>query len=300
MHYYEHHIGDYDAATAHLSILEDGVYCRLLRLYYRKEQPIPSDMAMACRLIRAISKDERKAVEVVLAEFFTLGADGWRQKRCDVDIERYQKKAERNREVGKLGGRPRKTATQAEPTDNPGGLQAEPTQNPPQEPRTKNQEPIQEIQGRATSSVAARAGPEVETQGHEPTPAGLVCRAIRAAGMADANPGDPRLLELIRQGAAVEEFQAATVDAVAKGKPWGWMLGAVVGKRRDAHAIALAPPIPVGPPWHETRSGIIAKGVELGLGGWDEAEWAAGRAPIFSAYTRQVFKAAGHNERDSA
>lgn len=89
MNYYEHHIGDYDAATAHLSMLEDAAYSRLMRLYYRKECPIPADIATACRLIRASSKDERKAVETVLREFFVLGDDGWHQVRCDADIARY-------------------------------------------------------------------------------------------------------------------------------------------------------------------------------------------------------------------
>jgi len=141
LNYYEHHIGDYDSATSHLSMLEDAAYSRLMRLYYRKELPIPADTAEACRLIRAHSKDERKAVESVLREFFSLEVDGWHQTRCDGDVERYQKKAEKNREVGKLGGRPRKVETQKEPTDNHGGYFQEPKANPPQTPVTSNQTP---------------------------------------------------------------------------------------------------------------------------------------------------------------
>lgn len=142
MNYYEHHIGDYDSATSHLSMLEDAAYSRLMRLYYRKELPIPADTAEACRLIRAHSKDERKAVDTVLREFFNLQSDGWHQTRCDSDVERYQKKAEKNREVGKLGGRPRKTETQTEPTNNHGGYFQEPKANPLQTPDTSNQTPV--------------------------------------------------------------------------------------------------------------------------------------------------------------
>jgi uncharacterized protein YdaU (DUF1376 family) len=141
LNYYEHHIGDYDSATSHLSMLEDAAYSRLMRLYYRKELPIPADTAEACRLIRAHSKDERKAVESVLREFFKLEADGWHQTRCDGDIDRFQKKADRNREVGKLGGRPRKTETQKEPTNNHGGYFEEPKHNPLQSPDTRPQTP---------------------------------------------------------------------------------------------------------------------------------------------------------------
>lgn len=89
MNYYEHHIGDYDADTAHLSWAEDMAYTRLMRLYYRREAPIPVAVADACRLIRAITREQRAAVESVLKEFFELAADGWHQKRCDDEIARY-------------------------------------------------------------------------------------------------------------------------------------------------------------------------------------------------------------------
>lgn len=86
MNFYKHHIGDYDADTAHLSWLEDAAYRRLMCLYYRREQPIPADIGQACRLVRAVSKQEREAVESVLREFFVLTDDGWRNKRCEEDL----------------------------------------------------------------------------------------------------------------------------------------------------------------------------------------------------------------------
>lgn len=97
MNYYEHHIGDYAQATAHLSMLEDAAYGRLLRWYYAEEKPIPSDLRQACRIARAATEDEREAVRVVLEEFFTLGEDGWHQKRADAEIERYRAKSEKAR-----------------------------------------------------------------------------------------------------------------------------------------------------------------------------------------------------------
>lgn len=89
MNYYDHHIGDYDSETAHLSWLEDMAYTRLLRLYYRKESPIPADLKEACRKVRAASKAEKQAVEAVLNEFFDLQEDGWHQKTCDENIAAY-------------------------------------------------------------------------------------------------------------------------------------------------------------------------------------------------------------------
>lgn len=92
MNYFEHHIGDYDQATAHLTACEDGIYSRLIRRYMANEKPLPSDLAAVQRWVRAHSREEKKAVETVLAEFFELAEDGYRQKRCDEEIERYQGK----------------------------------------------------------------------------------------------------------------------------------------------------------------------------------------------------------------
>jgi uncharacterized protein YdaU (DUF1376 family) len=97
LNYFEHHIGDYDSATAHLTMLEDGVYSRLLRVYYRTEAPLPSDVKQACRLVRAQSKPERDAVANVLDEFFELQPDGWHNRRCDEEIARFQDKQRKAR-----------------------------------------------------------------------------------------------------------------------------------------------------------------------------------------------------------
>lgn len=97
MNYYPHHLGDYDGATAHLSWDEDMAYSRLLRAYYRREKPIPQDSAEAYRLVRAQSAPQRKAVDTVLREFFTLEDDGWHNKRADEEIERARVEGEANK-----------------------------------------------------------------------------------------------------------------------------------------------------------------------------------------------------------
>ena len=55
MNYVEHHFGDYAKDTAHLSMLEDGAYRRLLDVYYGREMPLPVSETECCRLVRAIS-----------------------------------------------------------------------------------------------------------------------------------------------------------------------------------------------------------------------------------------------------
>lgn len=90
MNYFELHVGDYEAATAHLSMLEDSAYGRMLRIYYRTERPLPADVKQVCRLVRAQSKPERDAVQAVLEEFFELQADGWHQGRADAEIQQFR------------------------------------------------------------------------------------------------------------------------------------------------------------------------------------------------------------------
>jgi len=88
MYYYQHHIGDYAAATRHLSWLEDAAYRRLLELYYRQEKPLGNDLKRLCRDLRATTRDQKAAVQIVLDEFFTLTEEGWRHSRCDAELER--------------------------------------------------------------------------------------------------------------------------------------------------------------------------------------------------------------------
>jgi uncharacterized protein YdaU (DUF1376 family) len=84
MNFYKRHIGDYLKDTAHLSLLEHGVYTRLLDVYYTRESGIPDDQA--ARLIGARGRDETAALKVVLAEFFELVDGTWIQDRCEREI----------------------------------------------------------------------------------------------------------------------------------------------------------------------------------------------------------------------
>jgi uncharacterized protein YdaU (DUF1376 family) len=109
VNFYKHHLGDYDGDTNHLSWDEDMAYTRLLRAYYRREKPLPLDPGEVFRLVRASTKTQKEAVTRCITEFFSEQPDGWHNKRADEEIEAYRKQCQVNKEVGKLGGRPRKT-----------------------------------------------------------------------------------------------------------------------------------------------------------------------------------------------
>lgn len=136
MNYYSHHIGDYRRNTAHLSLLEHGIYRQLLDTYYLSEHPIPGDMELVFRKLSARTDEERKAVETILNEFFVLTETGWLQERCDRELTVYQSKVAMAQENGKLGGRPKKTKTVIS------RLAAETEEKANQDPKTSSYYPI--------------------------------------------------------------------------------------------------------------------------------------------------------------
>ena len=133
MHYYKFNIKDWTRDTAHLSVEEEGVYRRLLDLYYESESPIPLETQSVIRRLRLGSHTE--AVGLILSEFFREESDGYHHSRCDAEIAKYHAKAGANRENGRSGGRPKK------PKENPDGFEKEPTNNLNHKPLTTNQEP---------------------------------------------------------------------------------------------------------------------------------------------------------------
>jgi uncharacterized protein YdaU (DUF1376 family) len=107
MHYYKFGISDWALHTSHLTLIEEAIYFRLINHYYDSEKPIPLDLNPLIRRLRLDEKNE--VVQIILDEFFIKTDDGYRHKRCDEELATYHAKADRNREVGKLGGRPKKT-----------------------------------------------------------------------------------------------------------------------------------------------------------------------------------------------
>ena len=80
MHYYNKHIKDYKADTAHLSLLEHGAYNMLIDIYILSENPLEPDLKKLCRLINARTEDEINAVKNILDEFFTKTEEGYSKK----------------------------------------------------------------------------------------------------------------------------------------------------------------------------------------------------------------------------
>lgn len=268
MNYYERHIGDYLKDTSHLSLLEHGIYGRLLDVYYTREGAIPDPQS--ARLIGARSKEEREALTAVLSEFFELIDGHWHQGRCDAEIEAYRgKQAEKGDTKGAAKERQRRArerraqlfealrslgvtmpfkATTAEleaelsratsrqtsrsvTRDESQGVTRDDTAT--QTPDTSHQSPDPNTHTETSPPPMARA----------PSLAGQVCMAMKAAGVADVNPGHIGLLRLIEAGATLDEFIGAASEARAKSKGFAYAVGTVLRRREEA---AMANPLHQG------------------------------------------------------
>ena len=137
MHYYQFHIGDYRASTAHLNNEEDLAYRRLIDMYYDLEAPIPLETQWVARRLRL----DTEVVFRVLKDMFIETHDGWTHARCDAEIIHYRQIAEKNKLNGIKGGRPKK------PTGIPLATDRQPTVKATNnhKPTTNNQKPVKNI-----------------------------------------------------------------------------------------------------------------------------------------------------------
>ncbi len=99
MNFYKHYIGDFQRDTGHLSLIERGAYRSLLDHHYATERPLPTDSTQLCRLVGAITKEERDAVAAVLEQFWQLTDGGWINARAQKEIAKADEQRETNRRV---------------------------------------------------------------------------------------------------------------------------------------------------------------------------------------------------------
>ena len=262
MNYYERHLGDYTRDTAHLSLLEHGVYTILLDRYYVTEQGIPDDKKY--RLARAHSKAERNAVDVVLEEFFFLEDGIWKNQRAEEEIADYQSKARSNRENGAKGGRPKRVPdnpneTGRKPTENPNETQTKPNDNP-DETQTKptknpNQSPVTNIKETPSLSFGGKESATEKPNGyptHNPieNPEAFVGKpsdissVLRRYGI-QGNPQNPKVMSLadhrIRIGTVAAACQLARDRKPNERIPANYVIAILEGWVREASGEEIKP-----------------------------------------------------------
>lgn len=141
MYHYQHHIGDFNNATRHLSRIERALYRDLIELYYDTESQLPDDIAWICR--RIIANECSTDVQRLLNEFFTKTPTGWYHDRCEHEIDRFRSSTSQKAAAGRSSAAKRAEKMQQALNGNSTGVQRAFNGTPTnQEPITVNQEPI--------------------------------------------------------------------------------------------------------------------------------------------------------------
>ena len=133
MHFYKHNIGEFSAATAGLDFEEIGIFVRLLDRFVLTEKPIKTEWVNL-----GFKGEAKRKAEDILAALFTEVDGGFVYEPALAWVEEYQSNAEKNRENGKKGGRPKKKNP-----EKPSGLISVSKNNPTErQPLNINHKPI--------------------------------------------------------------------------------------------------------------------------------------------------------------
>jgi uncharacterized protein YdaU (DUF1376 family) len=308
MNYYEHHIGDYAEATAHLTFIEDATYSRLIRKYYATEKPMPGDIKLVQRLINARSKEEKNAVVSVLNEFFTLTDDGWRQERCDHEIARFkdkQLKARRSAE-GRWQSFP-SDESQSEITPSNECVRNATVMRTHCSPDTKHQSPVTNLHppGKQNNGgEKAKFPQETATPSEEEKVfhgriekyksfAAMISKEGRAISV-----DDYRIRDIVNLGVS----EAEVVEAIATAKETrmkvsnptpinaGYVLAILKGVRKKAEAASADKDA-----WWKTNEGIDSKGRELGMRAQGAENYDSFKTRIFAELRKRKERAEAKN-----
>ncbi|WP_205168906.1 YdaU family protein [Burkholderia sp. LMG 13014] len=318
MNYYPHHIGDFRSGTVNMTRVERWIYRDLIDVYYDTEKPLPLDLDAVCYAVGVSSEEERRAVANLLRFKFTQTDAGYLHDRCEMEIAAYRLRAETAQENGKKGGRPKKrTATGSGTKQNPSGTQEKPSgfspgshpdaSGPPDITGSKtNQEPITKNQDVNTASGGGTAQGGGEAP---PIAAAAFVEILRTSGVGFA-ADDERLVGWSGRGVTADDLRSAIAtgrkrrEREQSDQPLNvGFLDLILGDTLAARAARSASGTPApGGAWHESWSGIVAKGAELGVEKEpDEPDFdfrmrvynAAGDGPWWDALDRRFRNTAG-------
>ena len=107
--YMPYYVQQYEADTMHLTLEEDGVYMRLLRLCWRTPRcSIPNDVVWIRRQMRVNQKTFDAVVLPILDEFFKQRSGRYYSPKLTEVFAKANELSRKRSDAGKKGGRPRK------------------------------------------------------------------------------------------------------------------------------------------------------------------------------------------------
>lgn len=135
--YFPLYVDDFEADTAHLTILEDGAYNRLLRLCWRSPGcKMPADEEWIFRKVRATTDEDRAIVRTILTEFFTKKGGKIFSPRLLAEWSKANDSIARRISAGSKGGRAKALKSNNSKSSNAVALLKQPEPEP--EPESVN------------------------------------------------------------------------------------------------------------------------------------------------------------------
>lgn len=138
MDWYPRYPAKFDHGTLGFSLAERGAYSCLLDLMYLTGEPLPDDDAQLAAMLRVSLKEWRAVCGKVRGKF---RAEGGKLVHHVVSqqIAEQRARADKSRENGAKGGRPKKRKSKDNDDNNPAGTQQVPSQGPASPPQTDKQ-----------------------------------------------------------------------------------------------------------------------------------------------------------------
>jgi uncharacterized protein YdaU (DUF1376 family) len=225
VNFWKRHVGDIAKACGHLSQGQMGAYDLLLDWLYGNEKPLPKAHESLHRIGRAVSKAERDNVDAVIAEFFTLTADGYVQKRASAEIAKAQAIGETNRRIAAEREARKREAKSARPEHEPLNASSHAScskREPSHQPLATSQISQDERSGHTppAAAVADRTG---QFEGHDeprdtPNPVAPFAIALTRAGF-QCTSLHPDLVAYQRDGGTVAHLTECAQLPDCTGKP---------------------------------------------------------------------------------
>lgn len=226
-------VDKYLGDTTHLTTEQHGAYLLLLMTMWKRDGVLPfNDQQLAA--IARMTPAKWRASKDLLLEFFRPTEDGagLTQKRLTEELQRSKEHTNRRAAAGAEGAKKR-WQKDGNAIENDGKGDGNAIANGSQTAwQTGRSTPPPTPEEKSTGTTPHQAG--VDLDGHKPTPAGAICRALRSAGIGDTNPGHPTLQVLLAAGATEAEFLGAVNASRDKGDPFAYLLGVVEGQRKRA------------------------------------------------------------------
>ncbi len=225
-------IGAYLADTMRLTTAQHGGYLLLLMAYWRERAPLPDDDE-ELRSITKTDKSEWKKMRPVLAKFFVIGEGIWWHKRVEAEMvtaDARQSSAQKKAQAGA------KARWEKVPKDA--------TSNAPSMPQALPEDLLKQCPTPTPSPLGIGNPDFVAEELHPLNPhtgrvgPGEICKALKAIGIGDVNPGHADLLMLLEAGAEQSEFEGAARTSVKNAKGFAYTLG-IVKRSREAAAKTL-------------------------------------------------------------